>query len=301
MQWNAELEAVLRSNPDDEAAWSVLEDWTLERGDLRSRILERRNSRDEAGQYEAERDYRHHLLGPRHADYNRTFNCNWRAGYITACWLKGGATIDRAQILDEVITLRGAALLERVGADLHAPAELKMLPKLAGFPVRKLYLSSFWQPTLRVVFDASVLVKSLPLELLHLHGRAVTLPWRPQLAKLKSLSITPADPAELLELFERADALPELERLELFCRTMEFRHGVELAPFVRLLTGAATPKLVQLNIRDASEELKERLIQLLASSQLLPRLTTFSFEHGDARPEIPKAYRAAFAHLTWSR
>ena len=41
MEWNAELESALRANPEDEETWAVLEDWTLERGGLRGKIVMR--------------------------------------------------------------------------------------------------------------------------------------------------------------------------------------------------------------------------------------------------------------------
>lgn len=49
MEWHAELEALVRERPEDDSVWSVLEDWTLERGDLRARIIERLNAGDEPG------------------------------------------------------------------------------------------------------------------------------------------------------------------------------------------------------------------------------------------------------------
>lgn len=298
MEWNSELESVVRADPDDAAAWSVLEDWTLERGDLRARVLERRKLGDEKGATEATWAWEREVFGEHYQHFMLRLTCGWRAGYLVSCTLKGGKSVDRVNLLERVRSLRSAALLFRLQADLDAPEELEPILRCAeGLPLRELRLNSFWRPTLPVMFDASVLLERHAIERIHLYGRAIALPWRPQLTRLTELAITPGDPAELSTLLQRDAALPKLTQLEIFCRTMEHRHAIDLAIFDRLFTGAPTPALLGRRIRGASDVLREALIARAASSGLLPRLKTFSFEHNDEVPHVPEQHRAAFAQL----
>ena len=44
MEWNSELEALVRQNPEDPDAWAVLEDWTLQQGPSSIPLLPWRNA-----------------------------------------------------------------------------------------------------------------------------------------------------------------------------------------------------------------------------------------------------------------
>lgn len=297
MDWNAELEALVRQNPEDDAVWSVLEDWTLERGDLRARIMERRLAGDEDGAQKATWALERELYGAHHKEFLLAITSTWRAGYLVRCWLKGRPG-GRAALLDRVLSLRCAALMTRLHADLDAPDEVApLMEKLRGTSLRELALTVYWKPTLPVVFDPSML-EPLRIERLHLMGRAMSLPYAEPLARLTELWLTPGAPDDLRATFARPGGFPHLAELAIYGRTLEHRHGINAEPFARILAGEATPTLRRLHVRDVSGVYRAELIDAVAESPLLPRLEQFSFGYDELDlDDVPEQHRPRFAHL----
>lgn len=298
MDWNAELEALVREHPEDDSVWSVLEDWTLERGGLRARIIERLHAGDDKGTQEAIWDLERELFGVHHKEFQLAINSSWRAGYLVRCWLKGRPG-GRAALLDRVLGLRCAALMTRLHADLDAPAEVApVMEKLRRTSLRELALNAYWKPTLPVVFEPSWL-EPLRLERLHLMSRAMTLPYAEPLARLTELWLTPGSPDDLLRLFAPVGGFPRLTELAVYGRTLEHRNGIHAEPFARILSGAATPALRRLHVREVSPVYEAELLEAVAASPLLPRLEKFSFSYDSLDPDtVPERHRPAFAHLT---
>lgn len=297
MDWNAELEALVRENPEDDSVWAVLEDWTLERGDLRARIIERLNAGDERGAQEATWVLESELFGARCKELQGALNRHWRAGYLERCWLKGRPG-GRAALLDRVLSLRCSALMTRLYADLDLPEEVPaVMEKLRETSLRELSLTAYWKPTLPVVFEPSML-EPLRIERLHLMSRAMSLPYGAPLERLTELWITPGSPDDLLRLFAPVGGFPHLTQLAVYGRTLEHRNGIHSEPFARILNGAATPALKHLHIREVSSIYQAELIEAVAASPLLPRLEEFSFSFYSLDLDaVPEEHRAAFAHL----
>lgn len=297
MDWNAELEALVREKPEDDSVWAVLEDWTLERGGLRARIIERLQAGDDRGTQEAIWDLEREFYGVHHKEFSLAINSSWRAGYLVRCWLKGRPG-GRAALLDRVLSLRCSALMTRLHADLDAPGELPpLMEKLRGTSLRELALNAYWKPTLPVVFEPSML-EPLRIERLHLMSRAMSLPYGEPVARLTELWITPGSPDDLRSLFAPVGGFPELTELAVYGRTLEHRNGIHAEPFDRILNGAATPALKRLHVREVSEVYQAALIEAVAASPLLPRLEKFSFSYDSLDLEkVPARHRAAFAHL----
>jgi hypothetical protein len=297
MDWNAELEALVRENPEDDSAWAVLEDWTLERGGLRARIIDRLNAGDEKGAQEAIWVLEAELYGAHQKEFRLAINSAWRAGYLVRCWLKGRPG-GRAALLDRVLSLRCSALMTRLHADLDAPEEVApVMEKLRRTSLRELSLNAYWKPTLPVVFEPAML-EPLRIERLHLMSRAMSLPWGEPLARLTELWITPGSPDDLLSLFARPAGFPRLAELAVYGRTLEHRNGIHVEPFERILNGAATPALKRLHVREVSPVYRAALIDAVAASALLPQLEQFSFSYDSLDLDtVPERQRPAFAHL----
>lgn len=296
MEWNADLEAAVRKNPDDEAAWGVLEDWTLERGGVRARIIERKNAGDEKGALEATWRLEEELFGERRAEFLHRVDTRWRAGYIETLWLKGRS--GHVATLEQVLALPCSALIRAVHSDVDDPGELPaLLDVLSRTTLRELRVSSFWKPTERVTLEGSLL-EPLTIERLHLHGRAMAVAWAPALSRLTALTLTPGAPGDLEGLFTRAAALPALRRLSLHARTLEFRHPAEPGLFDAVFDATATPALERLELHDLSDGLRARVLERLATRPLLSRLEElcFGYQPFDAST-APELHRAAFAHL----
>ena len=297
MNWNAELEALVRQSPEDDSVWSVLEDWTLEQGGLRAHHLERKRAGDEQGAQEAAWALERELFGAHHHEFQSSVAKTWRAGYLERCALKGrrgGA----ASLLDRVLSLRCSRLMTRLQADLDEPEELPVLMQKARvLSLRELDLTAYWKPTLPVEFDPSWL-EPLRVERLHLMGRAMSLPSGEPLARLTELRVTPGAGAELLATFAPAGGFPRLTTLAVYGRTLEHRNGISAEPFARILSGAATPVLRRLHVRNVSTVYQAELIEAVAVSPLLPRLEQFSFGYDELNlDDVPARHRPAFAHL----
>ncbi|MDP1916170.1 MAG: hypothetical protein Q8L14_07985 [Myxococcales bacterium] len=297
MDWNAELEALVREHPEDDSVWSVLQDWTLERGGLRARIIERLQAGDEPGAQEAVWELEEVLFGAHLKEFRLAINSEWRAGYLVRCWLKGRPG-GRAALLDRVLSLRCSALMTRLHADLDLPEEVApLMEKLRGTSLRELALNAYWKPTLPVVFEPSML-EPLRIERLHLMSRAMSLPYGAPLTRLTELWITPGSPDDLLRLFAPVGGFPRLTELAVYGRTLEHRHGSHAEPFARILSGEATPRLRRLHVRDVSEVAQAALLEAVAESPLLPKLEQFSFSYGGLDLHaVPERIRPAFVHL----
>lgn len=294
MNWNEALEALVRQSPEDDAVWAVLEDWTLEQGDVRARLVERVRVGDEKGV----QTVRWALEAAAFESLGRRklgIHSEWRAGYLVGCWLKARRG-ESAELLDFVLGLRCARLLTRLHADLDVPEDLSpLLEKLAQTSVRELALSTYWKPTLPVRFESSLL-EPLAVERLRLMGRAMTLRHGRALERLTELWLTPGSPEDLRVLVD--GPLPRLSELAVYGRTFEHRHGVKVEAFGPLLSGGATPALKRLYLREVDEVFQAAFLAALAESPLLPRLERFSFGYDALVLEtVPASLRGAFAHL----
>ncbi len=83
---NGALEALVVADPDDEAAWQVLEDWLLAEGDPRAPVVEAARARDPGEAAMARGRIDKLLWGPRSATILKALDSvRWRAGYLLEC------------------------------------------------------------------------------------------------------------------------------------------------------------------------------------------------------------------------
>ena len=246
MEWNAELEAVLRENPEDESAWAILEDWTLEQGDLRARVLEMVKSGREEQSRELEWQLQREVFG--------NVIGRSRCGYLVSCSIRE-APRSRIPLLERVVKL---PLLQRVHVSIDQVSELETITQLfAGTSVRELELEAFWShPQDIATFEPKWLAPT-KLERLHLLGRAVGVPWHEVLARMKSLTLTPGAPADLLDLFEHE--LASLTELTLDLATLQHRQRIGAGVFENIFNRKATPALARLVTRNPGADLYEAL------------------------------------------
>jgi hypothetical protein len=264
---NLELEAAIRENPDDDAAWSILEDWTLERGGLRARIIEL----EKAGKIEEARkatwELARDILGDDHELARLGVSFTWRAGYVLAVSVATKAT-SREGVLDRVFALPCTTLMRELRVDIDAIDELvSVTRRLAGRPVRQLEINAFWKPAAqKATFEPRWLAPTV-VERLQLFGRAIAVPYSRELARMRLLWLTPGAPGDLRDLFEHENGLPNLGELALYLGTLEHRHGIRPELFTPLFDGRL-PALRDLYARDASAELQAALTRAAASGRV---------------------------------
>jgi hypothetical protein len=143
VEWNRELEAAIRENPEDETAWSILEDWTLERGGVRARIIELEKAGKKKEVWEATWDMAREILGDDDDLTRLGASFGWRAGYVIDCSVATTSTL-REGILDRVFDLRCTRLMREIRVDVDAIDDLvSVARRLAGTPVRQLAINAY--------------------------------------------------------------------------------------------------------------------------------------------------------------
>lgn len=267
MEWNRELEAAIRENPDDEIAWSILEDWTLERGGIRARVIELEKAGKKEETQSATWELETEVLGRDYSFTRSGGGCTWRAGYIVKCSIATTAAL-REGLLDRLFDLQCAKLMRALRVDIDVRDELASVTRrLAGTPVRELAINAFWKPPTQVATFDPQWLEPTAVERLHLMGRAIAVPYGPALERLKSLWLTPGAPSDLRDLFSHANGLPSLVELAVYLTTLEHRHGVRPELFEPIFDGTAAPALRHLYARDASADLQGALMARAAASR----------------------------------
>ncbi|MFT3693428.1 MAG: hypothetical protein QM831_09840 [Kofleriaceae bacterium] len=181
-----ELEDALAEDPFDESQWLVLEDWLLQHGDPRARLVELEKqglpTRDALDRLAPQ------LLGTQHAKLREhLYQQNWRAGYLRECQFTGNGDLIAALVAAPatrllrslVLTMHLDTLDRAVGLFAEAPC---------GRSLRIVGLSS-WSESKPIAVAGSTLEK-LP-ELRHLILRGVYVDAPPRLAKLDALTLAP--------------------------------------------------------------------------------------------------------------
>ena len=304
MDWSAELEAAIREDPDDDAAWMVLEDWTVERGGPRGRIVELDKSGYTGAAHSMNYEFHLALLGDRARTLMPAlFHSRWRAGYLMDIDLRVPPR-DRfasvaAALLNEVLALRVAAVVRSIavelnGAEIAATCRtLAQVPWLRGFTMRGGFGGG-------ASFDPTVL-EPLAVTRLAIFDRSIELPVHPVLARLRALTFIASNPDDVRRLFEDAATLNSLEELGLGVARFGDNHAFMRELLEPLCSGVAAPALRRLDLDVAIDDNHETLLDGLARGPMLPRLERLTFRGAPLAPDkIPPRLRGAFGHVARS-
>lgn len=296
---NAELEAVVAESPDDDDAWSVLEDWQLEQGDARAETIELERGRARADAAQARGKIMSLLLGPRASALQKAMTPRWRGGYLRSCRLDLPARRP-----GDVFAALAAAPAARLLSRLHiTAADFAPLSHLAGAvfcqSLRALELGSpFSAPA---ALDARLLAPLSRLAELEL-GPVASIEPDPCLGQISSITITSSGLIDLAALFRLP--LPRLTTLRLALR----EHGRHDMDAGQLSTGFAAAlsanaaALVELRVSVRHVEDARSTLDALARHDLARRLRRLAIDgcgrtSAVAGAEAAARWNGAFARV----
>lgn len=180
------LEDALAEEPFDEERWLVLEDWLLQNGDPRARLVELEKQALPTAELLAK--LAPQLLGVDWAKLRENlYQQNWRAGYLRECQFTGNGDLIAA-----LVAAPATRLLRSLMLTMHVDTLDRAIGLFASAPcgrsLRILGLSSWSESKALAVVGSTV--EKLP-ELRHLILRGVYVNAPPRLAKLEALTLAP--------------------------------------------------------------------------------------------------------------
>ncbi len=300
---------------DTPADWTVLADWLTERGDPRGEWLHLEHHLATLAEGPKHRQLRARLVGEFQpigkAQAERLtsklgrgeaewIEASWRCGLVVEARVSPGLAARDPQVIEAITTLLDSSAALVLGK-LHlgdAPTSACRKALLAGparASLRELTLGDFRQP----VGELAPLAAKLPnLRSLELRGPEIGLAGA-QLANLHTLRLHCEEEFDEPLAAISTGCFSTLRALHL--RLGGRRYATlpnHLARLETLLSGRATPKLGQLGL--TATEFADRLIDPLADSPLLARLTTLDLSDSwltDAGAERLLDRADAFEHL----
>jgi predicted DNA-binding WGR domain protein len=258
---NRELEEALAKDPTSEETWKVYEDWLLQVGDPRGKLMEAEHGGTAGDAAEARGRVEKLLFGARAgALQKRIRSAEWRSGHLLSCDFdasgpKGG----------ELFEAFCATAAVRFLMELHLHGDFELFPRLRALPrLRRLAMQAEFQGDYRP--DAVALEQMANLESLHLMDISA-LGYHACLNRLRELTVNPSRALSFDELFSQP--FGALEKLTLHLG--HFGGDVGAQAIAR-----AAPRLTDLELVVDKARIQEALEEIVASP-LPARLARFRF------------------------
>ncbi|MGE0548611.1 MAG: WGR domain-containing protein [Kofleriaceae bacterium] len=164
---NPDLEAAIETNPDDEVAWLVYEDWLLQHADPRAEVVEHERALDRSNAALARGQLDKLLLGPNAAPISKLITRGtWRAGFLLDCAI-GPVIESRAALIAELLARPASRFVDELTVEL---ASLRGLTHLRGASLlRRLFVrcEDLGLPEIDAAFDPALLAPFARLTELH--------------------------------------------------------------------------------------------------------------------------------------